>query len=392
MKITYEMLTDEQKECVLDMSARYQMGQPIMSFTAYAGAGKTTIIKHIIEKLNLAESEVAYTAYTGKAALVLTNKGMPATTIHKLIYKVTKLKDGTLVSSKIPRDEFPSRLKLIVVDEVSMCSEKMIDELASYGVPILCLGDKGQLPPIEGELNRFVKDSDYSLQEIMRQAEGNSIIAASKKIRETGNLDLNYNDDFIRTVDSGSLSVEHLAWADQILCGTNMIRHALNNDMRSHLGFTSPVPEVGDKIIITENAWNVYDTTGNWNPVNGMIGFVTSIEQKGFGTMSPYAYIDFRPEFDQTILFKLKIDTAPFHGLSPFDNYKKDRHFRNRNGKPKAVDFRIHVDFAYAITVHKSQGSEWDKVLIYAKDFTFSQKELGYTAITRASKKLVWVR
>ena len=89
-----------------------------------AGSGKSTLVKFIIAALNVNEDDVAYVAYTGKAANVLKNKGCKnAITAHKLLYYAHKDKEGNFHFK--PRPRLENNYKLIVVDEVSMLPEEM---------------------------------------------------------------------------------------------------------------------------------------------------------------------------------------------------------------------------------------------------------------------------
>jgi exodeoxyribonuclease-5 len=80
------VLSDEQKKCVEDATKKFYEGKPEYTIAAPAGSGKTTLIPYIIDNMGLLDYEVAYVAYTGKAARVLRDNGLPATTIHHLIY------------------------------------------------------------------------------------------------------------------------------------------------------------------------------------------------------------------------------------------------------------------------------------------------------------------
>lgn len=104
------------------------------------GTGKSTLVKFIVAALGLAERDVCYIAYTGKAAKVLREKGCPnAMTAHRLLYQSYPRTDGTFYH-KIRRPlEYP--YKLIIVDEISMLPKELWDLLLSHNIPVICLGD-----------------------------------------------------------------------------------------------------------------------------------------------------------------------------------------------------------------------------------------------------------
>ena len=159
----------------------------------YAGTGKTTLIAVLrkrIAKLNK-KMKVGFVSYTGKAARVLRNKLKEAQvmlsedsvgTIHSLIYSpVVNEKEeiiGWKQKEKIDRD-------LIIIDEASMVDETIWLHLLSYKVPIIVVGDHGQLPPISGSFH-LIAEPELELVEIHRQAQDNPIIALSIQARQTG--------------------------------------------------------------------------------------------------------------------------------------------------------------------------------------------------------------
>lgn len=166
----------------------------IFVLAGYAGTGKTTILKHVVcEKLNLTpDDSAAFVTPTGKAATVLIRSGIPAATLHKLIYqsiteeKKIELNGKIITVEKLSfkrRDSIDKSIKLIVLDEASMVSDEVLYDLTEFGVKLLLCGDNAQLPPVEG-LNGFLTEPDYTLKTIVRQQLGNPIIKLSEMARE----------------------------------------------------------------------------------------------------------------------------------------------------------------------------------------------------------------
>jgi len=152
----------------------------------YAGTGKTTLARHIAEGV---DGEVKFAAFTGKAALVMRNKGCDnASTIHSLIYRARET--GVEQPSFELWDDAPaSKAKLIVIDECSMVDAELGRDLISFDCPVLVLGDPAQLPPIQG--GGFFTDGepDAMLTEVHRQAQNDPIVRMSMDIREGRELD-----------------------------------------------------------------------------------------------------------------------------------------------------------------------------------------------------------
>ena len=127
---------------------------------------------------------------------------------------------------------------------------------------------------------------------------------------------------------------------------------------------------------------NIFPNNGYPQPLmNGTVGYITAIRKTKLDTINPYMDVDFAVDYNMNMVYSVRIDLNPFYGRAEYVN--------KYNGKEIP---RCEFDFGYAITVHKSQGSEYDKVLVYAADGWGDLKKLYYTAATRASKKLVWVK
>jgi exodeoxyribonuclease-5 len=115
---------------------------PYTVIAGYAGSGKSTLVKYAVAALNMKPEDVAYVAYTGKAATVLKEKGCPnAMTAHKLLYHARQTKSGHYVFT--PKTKLDEPYKMIVVDEVSMLPQEMWYQLLAHGVYVLATGDPG---------------------------------------------------------------------------------------------------------------------------------------------------------------------------------------------------------------------------------------------------------
>ena len=113
-------LTNKQEQGLREAVERYKRGEKYTVISGYAGSGKSTLVKFIISALGVdPETQVAYVAFTGKAAAVLSQKGCHnATTAHKLLYKAKPMPNGSY--KFIPRDILEKDYRLVVVDEISM--------------------------------------------------------------------------------------------------------------------------------------------------------------------------------------------------------------------------------------------------------------------------------
>ena len=347
------------------------------------------MIKFIISSLGIDNEHVAYIAYTGKAALVLKEKGCPnAMTAHKLLYRTFKKPDGTF--AHVPRAEIGD-YKIIVVDEVSMLPEDMWLLLLSHKIHIIATGDPGQLPPI-GAAHNTLNFAHIFLDEIMRQAEESEIIRLSADVR-AGRRIKPYKGSEINVVTKKDVIDGMYTWADQIICGKNETRRSINNHYRSMKWDESEsgllLPKDGDKIICLDNNWDQVLEDGTVL-VNGLLGECSNINISG-GPFGWECRLDFTPDnciFDNSNDMKfsqLKVDYKMITQGEPTITRENYRNFPS--------NYRLEsFDYGYAITCHKSQGSEYPKVLVFEEVLRANQhKEWLYTAVTRASEKLTLV-
>ena len=352
------------------------------------GTGKSTLVKFIVSALNIDPEDVCYVAYTGKASLVLKEKGCPnAMTAHRLLYQSFPKKDGTFFHKvKRPLDH---NYKLIVVDEISMLPQQMWELLLTHHIHVIALGDPGQLPPI-GDDNGILADPHIFLDEIMRQAQESEIIRLTMDIREGKPLEL-YKGSEIQIIDMKDFEEGMYLWADQVLCAKNETRRYINAKMREYtLGTTSPEPLVGDKLICLRNEWECCNDPGD-SLVNGSIGYINNIKHFHSYWVPNGLIVDFTPEgceYGPDTFSNLSIDHKLLTTGEPLVNNKNFSRFP-KQFKPKEFDY------GYCITTWKAQGSEYDKILVFEENFPYNAEEHAkflYTAATRAKDRLVIVR
>ena len=375
-------LTKKQSDAIKIMSTKFRNKDPITVIAGYAGSGKSSIINYFIENNDLMD-RTRFVTFTGKASLVLRNKGLPATTIHKLIYDVFKNRRTGKFYFRKKATLHPS-IKLIVVDEVSMVPANLLRDLMSFEIPIIALGDPGQLEPI-GEDNGLLKKPDFFLDEIHRQAKDNSIIRLSMMVRQGKPLPLISNDPNVKVVERKDVSIPMLQWADQILCGKNTTRRSINAEMRESMGYKGIYPNKGEKVICLRNYWETLNKDGD-PLINGTIGTVTDVIKPKYedskNILMEKVNLSVSADYTPTPWEMVPIDSNIFKGFAPFARQK-----------PGSSRIFHEFDYGYAITTHKAQGSEFDKVLVFEERLAGGDHTRWlYTAITRAVKQIVIVK
>ncbi|WP_068312867.1 ATP-dependent DNA helicase [Polycladidibacter hongkongensis] len=349
-------------------------GSQVFRLFGYAGTGKTTLARHLAEGI---DGDVAFGAFTGKAAHVLRQKGCgDASTIHSLIYRPKGTKqsedDDEEVTPQftINRDSAAAKCDLIIIDECSMVDEELGRDLLSFGKKVLVLGDPAQLPPVKGGGFFTEAEPDFMLTEVHRQARDNPIVRLSMDIRDGG--ELHYGDYGQSAVISRrDINKDIILAADQVLVGTNKTRRLYNNRIRELKGFTTQMPAVDDKLVCLRND-----------------------KQKGLLNGGLWHVKRLRPPRGNTLRFDV-VAEDDFAKTSVQVKVLPSMFEEGAEQLPYAIRRRAdEFDYGYALTVHKSQGSQWDNVVLFDESWAFrDHKERWlYTAVTRAAQQVTVVR
>ena len=404
--MTYELTSDQKNADSLIKDWYYNSTRQVFVLAGYAGTGKSTLLKYsITETLGLIpDQSVAFVTSTGKAATVLIRQGISATTLHRLIYQsITQETEIEVNGKKIKieklsfkrRENIEKSIKLIVLDEASMVSDDVMYDLLQFGVKMIICGDNAQLPPVEG-LNTYLKEPDFTLRQIVRQQLDNPIIKLSQMAREGIYIPYGRYGDSVSVLNKRFFTGEKrrhcLTTADQIICGINKTRTAINNEIRSMLN-RGPFPESGDKLICTLNNWEQFiDSDFRFNLVNGIIG---TVYNPFYDSSTGIGFMQFKVDFlDELCPEALPFDTGIFtdgryiykHG-DYFASYDED-------GEPSGAYTLNRFEYGYCISCHKAQGSEFDNTVIFDESYAFKEDRNRwlYTAITQTKKKLLLLR
>jgi len=358
----------QQDDALLKVAAWLKRGEPqVFRLFGYAGTGKTTLARHLAEGI---EGDVAFGAFTGKAALVLRSKGCKgASTIHSMIYRPTEA-DSETPTFVINEESTGAKASLIIIDECSMVDEELGRDLLSFGKPVLVLGDPAQLPPVKGGGFFTEHEPDVMLTEVHRQAAGNPIIRLSMEVRAGHSLDYGaYGESRVirrDAIDSGAVTA-----ADQVLVGMNRTRKLYNGRMRALFGYTAPMPQQGDKLVCLRN-------DKKKGLLNGGLWTVKTLATPRKGHLR----MTVTPE-DDAAAKPTRISVLPAF----FEGGAEDLPYATRRNSDE-------FDFGYALTVHKAQGSQWDDVVLFDESGAFREHRARwlYTGLTRAARRVTLVR
>lgn len=388
-------LTRKQEEGLRIAIDRYNHNEPYTVIAGYAGTGKSTLINFIIAALEVnPEDEVAYITFTGKASEVLREKGCPnAMTAHKLLYYSKQMPNGKFFYR--PRPSLEKDYKVIVVDEVSMLPKDMWDLLLTHGIYVIACGDPFQIPPIDkNQDNGILNNPHIFLDEVMRQAKESNIICLSMDIREGKKINPFKGND-TQVFNKKDLCDGMYFWADQILVSTNKSRHDINSYIRDDLG-RGFEPEINDKVICLRNCWDTLSEKQCDPLINGSIGTISAMHMEsidyiimGQKVTAPVLVTDLITSNDE--YKNLHIDYTALTTGEKFFNPRQEYIIRKNKQNP---ELPIEFNFGYAITGHRAQGSQWNKVLVLEESFPFDRIEHArwlYTTVTRAAEKLTLI-
>jgi exodeoxyribonuclease-5 len=391
---------DEQSKAIKAVLNWYQNDtkrQQIFRMFGFGGTGKSSVLNEISYVIQNGEGvkagNILFATYTGKAAAVMRSKGMPASTIHSLIYKpqidsVT----GQITGFMLNDESDLNNASLLVCDEVSMVNEEMGEDLKSFGVPILVVGDRGQLDPIKGEGYFMSEEPDIELTKIERVALDNPLIWMANEVRLGNYLKPGkYGDSQIHRID-GKIPAEYLMEADQLICGMNRTRTTLNRRYRKLMGYfdqDSEFPVLGDRLMCLKNNKD----TGVLNGTQWHCGAPT-IEK----IWKRKDWRNKNSKMEETNVQGLHMrvrscDLFDADGNPLIVNTVCSTHHFDENVQAphwKDVSGTDEYAFAYAATVHKAQGSQWPHIVVKDESGVFRDQEWKhrYTSISRASERV----
>lgn len=405
----------------------------VLTLGGYAGTGKTTVVAELARRLPKVRTR--WCAYTGKAASVLRRKLGEAgiaverqvtrrdrmelqqlvTTVHSLIKTYHENLLCTVSSRRMRQDENGDPLDalcgdpqcrsrerchtrivssygdkpreslagidLIVLDEASMIGRELWRDLLSYDIPILAVGDHGQLPPVKDDSPGLMIDPHVRLEKLHRYAETSGINVVARLARETGRIPPGRWDlpgGYAAKITGGGGPPINFGDDLAVLCGRRATRATWNKIVRQARGLhdEARAVRVGDRVTCLRNSLTTY---------NGMIGTVTHVEP-----LADQRFADITVQPDGGADEHPVTSRAPLVQFGRADNLTADelRILRRDAGGTGLLPW----DWAYALTVHKAQGSGFPRVVVMEEKLPGGDEKHArwlYTAVTRAESKLL---
>ncbi|HEX2977422.1 MAG TPA: AAA family ATPase [Bacteroidales bacterium] len=445
--------TDDQSEALKKLAAYIcdNTNDVIFLLTGYAGTGKTSVISSLVKTLDLLRMKSVLLAPTGRAAKVLSSySGNQAYTIHKKIYRQKSSKDGMgsfSLNRNLSKDTF------FIVDEASMVSNtnsdssifgsgKLLDDLIEFvysGIDckLILVGDTAQLPPVGSAASPALDPATLSeygfglvtseLRQVVRQSEDSGILVNATKLRiQIAENDFNKPaielagfDDTIRISGEDLIDELSMAYGRSGLEGTiivvnsNKLANRYNQGIRNRIFFREEEVSTGDILMVVKNNYKILeeDEEGTSFIANGDIAEVRRIrkyeERYGFRFADMVLWFgDYNLEIETKVMLDvLQMDSPalPADRNKEFFNAVLQDYvsLKTRKKQYDAVKDDLYfnalqVKFAYAVTCHKAQGGQWERVFIDQGMFNRNETNLEYlrwfyTALTRSTEKVYLV-
>jgi len=445
--------TEDQSEALKKIAAYIveNSNDVIFLLTGYAGTGKTSVISSVVKTLDILRIRTVLLAPTGRSAKVLGSySGMHAFTIHKKIYRQKSSRDGM---GSFVLDRNLHRNTYFIVDEASMISNitqetslfgsgKLLDDLIEYvysgtDCKLILVGDPAQLPPVGSNLSPALDPKalgEYGfalrsaeLRQVVRQSETSGVLMNATGIRlQIYENNLVYPSmDCVNFRDVARLNGEELINELQVSYGTcglegtiivvnsNKLANRYNQGIRNRIFFREEEISPGDIVMVVKNNYFLVedDEEGPGFIANGDIAEVKKIrryeERYGFRFAEMTLFF---PDYNFEVESKVMMDVL--HLETPalpaeknkelFQNILADYlYIKSRRKQFEAVRTdpwfnALQIKFAYAVTCHKAQGGQWERVFIDQGMFNRNEVTIDYlrwfyTALTRSTDRVYLV-
>ena len=447
--------TDDQSEALKKISAYIcdNNNDVIFLMTGYAGTGKTSVISSVVKTLDLLRMRSVLLAPTGRAAKVLSSySGRPAFTIHKKIYRQKSSKDGM---GNFSLDRNLHKDTYFIVDEASMVSNvsgdsslfgsgRLLDDLIEYvysGIDckLIITGDTAQLPPVGSVVSKALDQSSLGeygfglisceLRQVVRQSEESGVLMNATRLRlQVAEIDLvhpsidciNYKDiiritgdELIEEISSayGSCGMEGTI----IVVNSNKQANRYNQGIRNRIFYREEEISPGDMVLVVKNNYSLIKEEENGPGAgfiaNGDIAEVKKIRkyEERYGFRFADMVLKF-PDYDLEVESKVMLDVLNLDtpalpsekNRELFQNVQADYlDIKTRRKQFEAVKNdpfynALQIKFAYAVTCHKAQGGQWERVFIdqgmfNRNEITIEYLRWFYTALTRSTDRVYLV-
>ena len=445
--------TDDQSDALKKLASYIceNNNDVIFLMTGYAGTGKTSIISSVVKTLDMLRMRSVLMAPTGRAAKVLASySGKQAFTIHKKIYRQKSSKDGF---GSFSLDRNLNKDTFFIVDEASMISNnsgdssvfgsgRLLDDLIEFvysgtECKLIVVGDTAQLPPVGSNVSPALEQGSLAsygfglisceLKQVVRQSETSGVLMNATRLRlQVAEHNLVHPEiDCVNYTDTIRITGEELI--DEIsqaygTCGmegtiivvnSNKQANRYNQGIRNRIFAREEEISTGDMVMVVKNNYFLMEEgeDGAGFIANGDIAEVKKIRkyEERYGFRFADMVLKF-PDYDLEIESKVMMDVLhldtpalpPDKSKELYQNVLADYlDIKTRRKQFEAVRNNpyfnaLQIKFAYAVTCHKAQGGQWERVFIdqgmfNRNEITIDYLRWFYTALTRSTDRVYLV-
>ena len=361
----------------------------IIEISGVAGTGVYQVVQEFINLIGFDPREVMYLSYDQKQVLEMAYKRYHAYYINGIIYKYTRLVDfdslpvinplSTTVEyewKRSVRKHIDPRYRLIVVFDSLLLNHRTVDDLTSFGLPIILIRDPMKIPA--PDTYTFLRDPNIELYDLHPDLIKSPMVYFANKVLRGEKMEYG-NYDCVSIVPRKQMNLYNLKSADMVLTMSSEISDKINMIYRQRVKkFQTPQNWIGERLICMSNMHahklvNPDEKNVKVYLTRGLVGYLTKCNRHALTTK--YVPIQFRPEF--------------YH--ESFEEMYMDRHYLNGINVPSRQQIPDEVclfDYAYALDMSMARLSHWDKTTIVvegSEDIDLDRRML-YSALVQSKK------
>lgn len=366
----------------------------IIDISGTIGTGVYELVREFISKMEFDPREIMYLSYDQKQVLEMAAKRMHAYYLPSIVYKYTKIVNFDSLSvinpsadameyewKKDVKKKIDERYRLIVVFDSSLLNLQTLNDLASFGLPIILMRDPALIP--SPDTYTFLREPNIELHQINPILYKNPIVYFANKALNGDKLEFGAYDT-VSIVPKKQLNLYNLKSSEMVLTLSDEMMDSLNKVYREKvMKIKTPNTIAGERIVIMNNMYGRKIVNEDEKKIKvfltrGTIGYITKCNRHAPSTK--YVQIDFRPEFYHDSFDELYINRNYLNGVET-------------PSRQQIPDEIMLCKYAYALSPSYSRLSHWDKVTIINDNSAddIMQRKLLYNAIVKSKHSITLV-
>ena len=368
----------------------------VIEISGIEGTGVFETVKFFLDKMEFDPREIMYLSFDQKQVLEMASKRYHCYYINSIIYKYNRIVDFNTIPilnsnsneiefewKKDVKKKIDSRYKIMIVFDASLMNETMLEDLMSFGVPIILMTDPMLIPAPDSYT--FLRKPNIEIKQLNPELMKSPITYfANKALRGEK---INYgNYDTVSVVPKKQLNLYNLKSADMVITLSEEVADNVNKTYREKVMKLKAFNGVGERLIVMNNMYGHKIVNNDEKRIKvfltkGTVGYITKCNKHAVGTK--YVPVEFKTEFY----------------FEPFVDLNMDRHYLNGISLPsrqEIPDDIIKFKYAYALPVSLTRVNHWDKVTLIAdQNLEYDigiQCRLLYNAITRAHHSITIIK